>query len=735
MMKKKRWLGVLTLAAALCFSVGAANISYMAKAEESVGVSIVSNDVLDLLENGASFDNTDAKLTYNTTTKTGVANAPSSVCERYFSYETNEYVNTTEGVKSFAGLSAEYSVTYTNIGTLNTTADANYVGVLMSVDGYVIKYRVGSKLNYGGSDYLPLGSDANSPFAVSGTGNKRNLKSVVVTEENPTATIVFKFTPKVGDTNGSYTITVNGVSAGTYEYSSTSLPTMGLLVGKNTANIENASIKVLGATGWYEDYDLLADANLNNTLRSDGATSAEDYSYDFTNKVGYIGGDENGAGVASGERATAYFNINMPDKFVALDNQLIDYADVEKATISMTFSDVMAGDGAFDATNNNEFVAIRLIDPVSKQVAGFWCMPGAVYGHYGLIERSKTDSTSVFAPETSGNIRYGGNTSPWIDGSVTISLEITPAKGDVVGAIAVYLNGVLKTTISYTSEAIPEFGMYSRGVGAKVSNVSCVLQGVKDSHKHTEVVLEAVAATCTASGLTEGKKCSVCDMTIVAQETVPAAHTPSKMEAVAATCTQDGNKAYYVCLVCDKKFSTVACTNEITDDLIVLKANGHSEETLKAVAATCTENGLTEGKKCTVCDETTVAQEVVPANGHTESEWIIDSEAQIGVVGSKHTECTVCGETIATEEIPALEIPESSEEEITSEEESEDITSSEETSSDVVNSEETSSDESKENSDEVSSDNNATGCFGSVSGLSMFAFIGMAVLALRKKED
>lgn len=49
-----------------------------------------------------------------------------------------------------------------------------------------------------------------------------------------------------------------------------------------------------------------------------------------------------------------------------------------------------------------------------------------------------------------------------------------------------------------------------------------------------------------------------------------------------------------------------------------------------AIPATCTEAGKTEGKHCSVCNEVLVAQEVVPATGHswnTEYEWSADNSS------------------------------------------------------------------------------------------------------------
>ena len=69
----------------------------------------------------------------------------------------------------------------------------------------------------------------------------------------------------------------------------------------------------------------------------------------------------------------------------------------------------------------------------------------------------------------------------------------------------------------------------------------------------------------------------------------------------------------------------------------------HSEETISGVAATCTETGLTDGTKCSICGEILVAQEIIPATGHNYESAIVDPTCtEQGY--TTHT-CTRCGDT------------------------------------------------------------------------------------------
>ncbi len=161
-------------------------------------------------------------------------------------------------------------------------------------------------------------------------------------------------------------------------------------------------------------------------------------------------------------------------------------------------------------------------------------------------------------------------------------------------------------------------------------------------HENTEIK-NAKEATCTAAGYTGDTVCVKCGETVKAGAEIPMKeHAWDAGKATTeATCTEAGVKT----------FTCAACGATRTEEI---KALGHTEVTVPGKAATCTEDGLTEGKVCSVCETVLVEQEAIPAS-HTE-EVLVAKEATCTEKGqTAGTKCSVCGTILkAPEEIPAL---------------------------------------------------------------------------------
>ena len=120
---------------------------------------------------------------------------------------------------------------------------------------------------------------------------------------------------------------------------------------------------------------------------------------------------------------------------------------------------------------------------------------------------------------------------------------------------------------------------------------------------HTVVIDEGIEATCTKSGRSWGKHCSVCNEILEAQTVIPAlGHNIIIHEAKLPTCTDTGYDDYESCTRCD--YTTY---KEIT-------ALGHDLVLHNAKAPNCTEEGYNVYEECMRCDYTTKV--VVSALGH-----------------------------------------------------------------------------------------------------------------------
>lgn len=94
------------------------------------------------------------------------------------------------------------------------------------------------------------------------------------------------------------------------------------------------------------------------------------------------------------------------------------------------------------------------------------------------------------------------------------------------------------------------------------------------------------------------------------------------------------------------RFKSIAVTYEpaVTGDPDCQHTN---TTVLEAVAATCTEDGLTEGLQCADCEEILTKQTTVKATGHN---LTVDESASTAATcttdGTKVSTCSVCGETV-----------------------------------------------------------------------------------------
>ena len=119
------------------------------------------------------------------------------------------------------------------------------------------------------------------------------------------------------------------------------------------------------------------------------------------------------------------------------------------------------------------------------------------------------------------------------------------------------------------------------------------------------------------------------------------------------TCTEDG-LAQAHCTGCGLVVNTV------------LPAKGHTVVVDRAVPATCTASGWTEGSHCATCGATIVKQVYLDILGHeTTDEWVVDEDATCeegdprdnpdAGIGHRHKVCTRCGEIAVEEDIPRKE--------------------------------------------------------------------------------
>ena len=184
---------------------------------------------------------------------------------------------------------------------------------------------------------------------------------------------------------------------------------------------------------------------------------------------------------------------------------------------------------------------------------------------------------------------------------------------------------------------------------------------------HNMTEHKAVAATCTTAGNSAYWSCDQCKRFFSDSEgktpieenswvIAVTGHNMTEHKAVDATCTEAGNSAYWSCDQCKGYFSDAEGKLLLEKNSWVIPTIDHKDVIIKGRVATCTANGMTDGKKCSVCGTILKKQEVIKATGHKEVTILgkAATETSSGLTNGK--KCSVCGViTVPQKAIPKLE--------------------------------------------------------------------------------
>ncbi len=121
--------------------------------------------------------------------------------------------------------------------------------------------------------------------------------------------------------------------------------------------------------------------------------------------------------------------------------------------------------------------------------------------------------------------------------------------------------------------------------------------------KHINTTVKTtLEPTCTTTG-TRITVCDDCGETVLTETIAANGHTLTTVKAIAATCTTDGVSSHWLCEICGKHFADAAGKYVVPEQYFIVKATGHETVHLTETPATCTESGISNCYQCKNCKQ------------------------------------------------------------------------------------------------------------------------------------
>ncbi|MBQ6066652.1 MAG: hypothetical protein IJK89_07490 [Clostridia bacterium] len=236
----------------------------------------------------------------------------------------------------------------------------------------------------------------------------------------------------------------------------------------------------------------------------------------------------------------------------------------------------------------------------------------------------------------------GHNYSDWVITAATCEVDGSQTKfcrrcGDTVTEVIEHTGHVATETDAVPATCTEE----GKTEGTVCEKCGKVLSGcepvemIPHDFGEYQIVREA---TCKLAGL-KYKECSMCHFKVYEQiEKLPHTETVTK-EGVSATCTAAGLTAEISCSVCGEVIQAQTSITKLE----------HVWQTIPQVNPTCTAKGTTAYEKCVNCQTRLSEPRDIPATGHQWGEWQLVSAATCTADGARVRYCTVEGCPAATE--------------------------------------------------------------------------------------